>query len=275
MQGTNEHRNVLVQRREKRILAAAHRGNCRSGFVDNTIPAMMYTLNKGADILELDVIASTEGELFIFHSGLEEEYLHEKVDLEKLCSREIRERRLYDSSGKLTEQGLDTLEDVLRLTKDRCVLNLDRCDRIFPLVKELIKKHQMENQVLLKCVPRPENLDRMEQGDPAYMFMPIMRYNLDGLEDALSRNLQVVGIELTFDDVNMVSEDKMKAWHEKGYLLWCNSLNLTGRTLNAEHDDHHSLAGQMEKGWGWLVNRGFDIIQTDYTSELVDFLNIL
>lgn len=275
MQGTNNKTNLLKERRKERILVAAHRGNCCPKLVDNTLPAMEHTLNMGADILELDLFASKEGELFVFHTGLEKEFLHEDVDVEKMSSREIRRWRQYNRLGERTDQGIDAFEDVLKLTKDRCILNLDRCDNIFSLVGEQVKKHGMGSQILLKCEPTPGNLDQMEQGAPEYMFMPIMRYSLDGLEDALSRNLRVAGIELTFDDAAMVSEDRMKAWHEEGYLLWTNSLNVTNRTLNAGHDDQRSMAGHAREGWGWLIRHGFDIIQTDFTSELMEYLKSL
>ena len=42
------------------------------------------------------------------------------------------------------------------------------------------------------------------------------------------------------------------------------------RNLQAEggHDDDTSVLGHPEQGWGWLMDRGFDIIQTDWAREL-------
>ena len=38
--------------------------------------------------------------------------------------------------------------------------------------------------------------------------------------------------------------------------------------LAGGHDDDTSVLGHPEQGWGWLMDRGFDIIQTDWAREL-------
>lgn len=270
--------NLLAQYRKKGVLVEAHRGNCTRNLVDNTCRAFDYTLKRGADILEMDVFSSTDGELFLFHTGMEKFFLKEDLDLQKLSSAQIRKLKQYNRNDEQTDQGIDTLEDALKLTKDRCILNLDRCDSIFGPVAELVKKHGMEKQILLKSVPTPENLLRMEQEGAGFMYIPIQRYTLDGLKEAEESNINMVGIELTFDDPEMVSPERMKEWHEKGYILLTNSLSLGGRTLNAVHDDDRSVGtgmaedGDPDGGWGWLVKRGFDIIQTDYSDRLWEYL---
>lgn len=264
--------NLLMKARKKGVLTMAHRGNCTSALVDNTCQAFAHTLNQGADILEMDVFSSTDGELFLFHTGMERVFLQEDIHVDELDGAQIRKLRQFNRIGELTGQGIDRLEDALKLTKDRCILNLDRCDKIFGQVTELVKKYGMEDQILLKSVPTRENLFRMEREGAGFMYMPIQRYSLEGLDWALESNLNVVGIELTFDDADMVSPERMKKWHEKGYVLLTNSLSLGGRTLNAGHDDDMSVSNGPDQGWGWLADRGFDIIQTDYTDRLTAYL---
>ena len=61
--------------------------------------------------------------------------------------------------------------------------------------------------------------------------------------------------------------------HKKNRLLWANSLVYSSRVpLTAGHSDDISLTDDPEKGWGWLVDKGFDIIQTDWTYHLVHYL---
>ena len=95
---------------------------------------------------------------------------------------------------------------------------------------------------------------------------------MDGLKEAEETGLNMVGIELTFDDEGMVSRERMDSWHEKGYFLLTNSLNIGGPSLNAGHDDDISMAGNPAQGWGWLTNQGFDIIQTDHAEQLAKYL---
>ncbi len=42
--------------------------------------------------------------------------------------------------------------------------------------------------------------------------------------------------------------------------------------IAARHTDDTAMRGDPEYGWGWLVDRGFDIIQTDWPFQLNQFL---
>ena len=61
--------NILQKKEKKKILIAAHRGTCGGNIVRNTIPAYENALKHGADIIEVDVIMSTDGDFYTFHNG--------------------------------------------------------------------------------------------------------------------------------------------------------------------------------------------------------------
>jgi glycerophosphoryl diester phosphodiesterase len=43
--------------------------------------------------------------------------------------------------------------------------------------------------------------------------------------------------------------------------------------LTAGHSDDRAIAGGDPEGaWGWLADRGFDFIQTDWLRDCADFL---
>ena len=61
-------------------------------------------------------------------------------------------------------------------------------------------------------------------------------------------------------------DEYIAAMHQKGLLLWANAIVYDYRAvLTAGHTDDSSLTGDPYSGWGWLVDRGYDIIQTDWT----------
>ena len=45
--------------------------------------------------------------------------------------------------------------------------------------------------------------------------------------------------------------------------------------LAGGHDDDASVLGHPEQGWGWLMDRGFDIIQTDWVLHCRRYLDTL
>ena len=81
-------------RKEKGVLVAAHRGTSGGNIPPNTIAAFDLALKEGADILEMDLFKSLDGEIFVFHTGTELAYLDRQIRIESRTSEEIRNLRL-------------------------------------------------------------------------------------------------------------------------------------------------------------------------------------
>ena len=85
-----------------------------------------------------------------------------------------------------------------------------------------------------------------------------------------------MGAELVFESEQspVVQDSYLEMMHKDGKFLWANSLVYSSRVkLAAGHNDDISLTESPDKGWGWLADKGFDIIQTDWTRHCVDYLN--
>ena len=83
-----------------------------------------------------------------------------------------------------------------------------------------------------------------------------------------SRNINYIGAEVLFDNEQseMCSDEYIARMHADGKLVWANAIIYDYRAqLSARHSDDTAIAGDPEFGWGWLVDKGFDIIQTDWT----------
>ena len=57
----------LYAKAKEKIIIAAHRGSSTGNIPCNTLPAYRAALLEGADMIEIDVDKSADGELFIFH----------------------------------------------------------------------------------------------------------------------------------------------------------------------------------------------------------------
>jgi glycerophosphoryl diester phosphodiesterase len=68
--------NEIRAAADKRILLAAHRGVSGGNIPCNTIASFEIALRQGADIMELDVQRSADGQLYVFHEGKEEPHLY-------------------------------------------------------------------------------------------------------------------------------------------------------------------------------------------------------
>ena len=62
--------------------------------------------------------------------------------------------------------------------------------------------------------------------------------------------------------------------HEKGLLVWMNSIIYNeAAVISAHHTDDGSLTGDHDKGWGWMLDKNADFIQTDWLLMLKDYIN--
>ena len=79
-------KNTLHLYNNDNVQVVAHRGAAGSNIPCNTIPAFDIALKGGASILEMDLFKSTDGKIFIFHTGKEPYQLNKNIDLTKLHS---------------------------------------------------------------------------------------------------------------------------------------------------------------------------------------------
>ncbi len=258
----------------ERVILCAHRGVWGGNIPCNTIFAYDVALNQGADMVEIDVTMAKDGELFIFHPRMEKRFLCQDVHLEEMTAEEVRKLRYVNYDGTPTEWGINTLDEVLEHLKGKCYINVDKFGDHPAEIIEKIKRHDMKDQIILKCVPKKEQLDIVETFAPDIQFLPIISAD-NGIHEMLKqRNINYIGSELLFKTMEdeTASEAYRERLHKDGKLCWVNTIVYSYKAvLSAHHSDDTALAGDPEFGWGWCAEN-FDIIQTDWVGELSRYL---
>ena len=268
-------KNTLHLYNNDNVQVVAHRGAAGSNIPCNTIPAFDIALKGGASILEMDLFKSTDGKIFIFHTGKEPYQLNKNIDLTKLDSEEIKKLRLINVDFYPTQWGINSFDDVLEHFKNRCILNLDRIGECIPDVIKAVERHNMKDQVLLKHAPIPSVLKIIEDVAPDYMFMPIYMEEDNVSEIIEKMNINYIGAELVFktEESPVIQPEYIESMKKRGKTLWGNAVLYNYKIpLSAGHTDDVSMIDDPDKGWGWLVDHGFDIIQTDWTYQCCKYL---
>lgn len=268
-------KNTLHLYNNDNVQVVAHRGAAGSNIPCNTIPAFDIALKGGASILEMDLFKSTDGKIFIFHTGKEPYQLNKNIDLTKLDSEEIKKLRLINVDFYPTQWGINSFDDVLEHFKGRCILNLDRIGDCIPDVIKAVERHNMKEQVLLKHAPIPSVLKIIEDVAPDYMFMPIYMEEDNASEIIEKMNINYIGAELVFktEESPVIQPEYIESMKKRGKTLWGNAVLYNYKIpLSAGHTDDVSMIDDPNKGWGWLVDHGFDIIQTDWTYQCCKYL---
>ncbi len=268
-------KSLIEKRRENGILVAAHRGTSGANIPCNTIPAFDLALKEGADILEMDLFKSIDGEIFIFHTGMEPCQLDRHIRIETLTAKEIRNMKLVNVDLNETFIGLNTFDEILEHYKGKCTMNLDRSINFLDDVIKVVERHNMRDQILLKSDPSDKSLQMVETYASNYEYMPIFMEDDCASEKIEQMNINYIGAELVFkSEASSIAQDEyIEKMHKKGKILWANSLVYASKVLLAAgHNDDISLIEDPDKGWGWLADKGFDIIQTDWTYHCVQYL---
>ena len=264
----------LIKSAKDHTIICAHRGIWGGNIPCNNTIAYDIALSQGADMVEIDVTKSADDELFIFHPCMERAQLGRDIDIRKMNAAEIKELRYVNYDRAPTAIGLNTLDEVLEHLKGRCFINVDKFGDNPALIIEKIKRHDMKDQIVLKCAPVEKSLAIIEKYAPDIAFLPVIRAD-NGVHEMLkSREINYVGTELLFDDEKsgVGTPEYRELLRADGKLCWVNTIVYNYKEiLSAGHNDDTALSGNPEYGWGWCADN-FDIIQTDWVLPLKNYL---
>ena len=115
----------------------------------------------------------------------------------------------------------------------------------------------------------------LEELSPELPFMPIVKETHPLHEELMKKKINYIGAEVLFktEDSQMCSPEFIDMMHRDGKLVWVNSIIYNYKDqLSAGHSDDSALTDSMDYGWGWLADKGFDMIQTDWPLMLIDYL---
>lgn len=265
--------NILLQ---KKPLLAAHRGVCGANIPCNTLAAYAIALQQGADIIELDVSKSLDGELFAFHPGMEPVYLKCGKMISEMTAKEVREVPLLNQDEVPTHYRVPTLEEALAFLKDKAYINVDKFWTDVEGITACIRRAGVERQAIVKTYLEEDALREVEKFAPDLMFMPMVRHKDESTEMLLKRNINLIGNEVLFDRETdeVISDAYIAEMHRKGLLIWANAIVYNEQdVISAGHTDDVSLTEDPDLGWGWLIRKKVDIIQTDWPLMLKQYID--
>lgn len=265
----------LQQLAKRKTIIAAHRGVTGGNVGPNTIEAFEAALAEGADMLEMDVVRTSDNRLVVFHLGMEKPHLFRAVHIGEMTEKEVLQLRYINGDDVETHQTVQSLDTVFQRFKGRCFINVDRAWDDLDLLAEYAKRNGVSDQIILKSPPEKDYFYSMEKWAADFQYMPIIT-EVDTCSEFLEQScIKYIGAELVFanETAQVASRDYMDSMHEKGKLLWGNAIVFNyKRILSAGHNDDVSILDSPDKGWGWLQDKGFDIIQTDWPGLVRQYL---
>ncbi len=252
-----------------RPLIVSHGGVSVGPIPSNTAMAVRAALSSGADVVKIDVSASSDGVFFAFHDGFEAEYLGVDRNIQSMPASEIGELTYLWKNRPGHRVPVERLGGVLSQFKGRPVLfALDRSWWRWPALLRMLDGLHMHDQLVLK-VPAWETaaLHQLRLHKTKYPTLAICS-TLDEVR-ALpihDESINLVGVELIAhdDESPWFSRSVIDRLHRDRLLTWVNSETLTtGIPLFAGYDDSRAVNESPTAAWSRVLALGIDAVQTE------------
>ena len=126
-------------------------------------------------------------------------------------------------------------------------------------------------------IRKDEYLEKLEKSGLDVMYMPIA-YSLKEFERCMDYDINLSAVEMIFRDLSLdlVQPETFELCKKLNLATFVNAETLGRKErfmISAGLDDNLSIESDFERGWGKLVDMGFEIIQTDWVAILNQYLN--
>lgn len=251
---------------EKSVLVTAHRGVGAGIIMENTVESAKLAFASGADIVEFDVVKSTDNGYWVFHDGYEKLWLNLDKNISVLSNEQIKD--LYFDLHEVNNRRkyIDDLPRFLNALRGQ-FLTCDRSQRYWEQgFLDVLDEVSDPKYLILKSEVTPQALRQLAAHTVKYPYMPVVR-NLEEIDQVLEcKEINCVGFEVLTDDPQHVfaSETFFQTMRNNHFLVLVNCQGMEdGRVLFCGWDDCASVLETPESGWDKCIELGATIIHTD------------
>lgn len=235
------------------IAVIGHRGG-RALAPENTLAAFRNAIRLGADYVELDVRETRDGALVLMHDRTVDRTTNGTGAVKDLDFATI---RALDAGSKFapqyTGEKVPTLEEALLLCKDRVHIYLDHKEAPTEKILALLKKHGMENQVIV--YNGTEGLQEWKRLAPHIPVMPSLpkEFRRAG---GIAEYRKALPAEVLDGNLVEWTKELVQQAHAAGAKVYVDNLGLNDNP----------------EGFRKALAMGVDGIQTDHPDQLIAVL---
>lgn len=257
-----------------KVLVAAHRGDWRNA-PENSLQAFENAVRLGVDIIELDLALTRDSVVVIMHDTTIDRTTNGSGKPEQYTLAELKKLRLKNGMGHLTKHTIPTLKEAMLLLKDRAWVNLDKSYPYFKEAYAILKETGTLEQAIFKANVDYNTLyERYGSFIHEIVYMPVINATkLEALDiiKEYKQKLKPYSFEITgFDIDTLAILNQANTITANGARIWMNAL---WPSNSGGHDDDKAVEEHKpDEAWGWLIDHGATIIQTDRLKELLEYL---
>lgn len=276
---------TLLREKENKneyVWVAAHRGDWIYA-PENSIPALEHAIFFGADMIETDVRLTKDGKIIMMHDYSVDRTTDGKGTIADLTFEEIQKLHLRNNFGGMTDLKVPTLEEYIQVAKDKILLYLDKAGYDLPgheqghLVKELLKilktHNVLEQSVFVLDWPYSKAKEIFGDDLKKVIYVPVIEDkipNLSAYVNEYIQKLRPVAFQFRMKSLDSETYKQLPKVLESGSKAF---VAATWDEHTANHSDLVSIFQRPSAGWGWLLEQGFSILETNYPKDLMQYLH--
>lgn len=250
------------------VMVIAHRADWRNA-PENSLQAIQNCIDMGVDAVELDIRETKDGRLVLMHDSKIDRTTSGKGNITSWKFDSLRNLVLRNGVRARTMHKVPSLEEALILAKKQILVQLDvKCEFCIDRIMDLVTKLNVADQCI---VPAKESwpLTQKYYGEAASKLIFI--HNLaQSYEDSDEYSS---GYEPSFTAMKFKDEkaktlkriEKIRSMNR----VWGSTYD--SRKCAGHSDDRSIKDGNL--GWGWMIERGFNVLVTDRPQMLINYLN--
>ena len=131
------------------MLIAGHRGGVLKGFPENSVSAFEEVLKHTPAFFEIDPRLTKDSVVVLMHDATLDRTTTGTGKLSDYTFAELKDIRLKDGLGNVTEYAIPTLSEVINWARGKTILNLDHKDVPLRMTADLIRKHHADAFVMV------------------------------------------------------------------------------------------------------------------------------
>ena len=290
---SNSQLNSIVHSQSALIRAALHNVTVNKVFVvahraawknapENSLQSVIDAIEMKVDIIEIDIRKTKDGQFILMHDSTVDRTTNGTGNVNELTLAQLKTLSLTNSNGQTTHQSIPTLDEVLKICKDKILINLDKTDAFYHELLPLLKNNQMSEQVILKGKLSRNKISKLLSINDQIIYMSKLRFanKIPPIKTAektmlsfnrlypLDERVKLVEITFGHSDHPAVTRNSFELLKNRNVRVWINTLQVSH---SAQFTDVLALK-DPNKIWGKLIDKGVSVIQTDEPLALLNYL---
>lgn len=253
---------VLSENTSLKIWTCAHRCNTykgiREGIPENSIPGIKYSIESGADMIEVDPRATSDGVIVNMHNATINATTNGTGSVANMTYQTLYQYFLKGSNG-VTEYKVPTLEEVLDAAKDKIYVCIDVKEKaLLSKIIKIVADKGMIDQVCYYTGSSTSYIDEMNTVNPNSIPFPWVSTALE-VKSFAKYYKKVQMVQFGIDNTSLT--ELMAAIKEAKLVGYANHLNWDSDLLNNKYTHLNTF-----------IDNKIEIVQTDYSDLVISYL---